>query len=375
MEIYQFFIDLFSDYTTRIIGAGTALLGIVSGILGVFATLKKQSLLGDAVAHSALPGIAIAFLITGTKDPLLFFIGAALSGWLATAWILSITKNTRIKNDTALGLVLSVFFGFGLVLLTFIQKLPNANQSGLETFLFGQAATLLFKDVVTMGAVGLMALVLVLIFWKEFKLLTFDRQFAETLGFNTRLLDVLLTTLIVLAIVLGLQTVGVVLMSAMLIAPAVAARQWTDKLGKMVLLAASFGAFSGLAGTAVSSSGSNISTGPTIILFSVLTVAVSFLFAPKRGVVARYFITRSNRRKLKLNKALSEMYDIYRNHENIHHRHATAILKALPGFGSHTLTVLQEKGLVDVDDQKQWCLTEKGINTAKHIQRSGGERS
>jgi manganese/zinc/iron transport system permease protein len=372
MEFLNFFIDLFSDYTTRIIGIGTALLGIVSGVLGAYAILKKQSLLGDAVAHAALPGIAIAFLITGTKNPLFFFAGAALSGWLATLWIMGITHNTRIKTDTALGMVLAVFFGVGLVLLTYIQKLPNANQAGLETFLFGQAATLLKKDVIVMGVIGSGTIVIIILLWKEFKLFTFDPQFARSLGFNTRFLDIMLTSLIVLAIVLGLQTVGVVLMSAMLIAPAAAARQWTNRLDRMVMLSAVFGALSGLMGTAISSYGSKISTGPTIILSSVSIVIISFLFAPGRGLIAKYLMREQNRRNLALNKVISEMYEICSTHDNPSHRHSIAILKTLPGFSNRMIGKLKENDFVDVDTEKQWCMTDKGLKAAMQIKDIGG---
>jgi len=372
MEFINFFIDLFSDYTTRIIGIGTALLGIVSGVLGAYATLKKQSLLGDAVAHAALPGIAIAFLITGTKNPIIFFAGAALSGWLATLWIMGITRNTRIKTDTALGMILAVFFGIGLVLLTYIQKLPNANQAGLETFLFGQAATLLKSDVIAMGIIGFGTIVIIILLWKEFKLFTFDPQFAKSLGYNTRFLDILLTSLIVLAIVLGLQAVGVVLMSAMLIAPAAAARQWTDRLDRMVILSAAFGALSGLTGTAISSYGANISTGPTIILSSVSIVIFSFLFAPGRGLVAKFLMREKNRRNLALNKVISEMYEICSSHDSPTHQHSVAILKTLPGFSYRMIRQLKEKDLVEVDSEKQWHMTAKGIKAAKQIKDLGG---
>ncbi len=158
-------------------------------------------------------------------------IGAAIAGWLATLWMMGIVKNTRIKEDGALGLVLSVFFGFGLMLLTFTQRLPDSRQAGLDHFLFGQAAALLGGDVIAMAALGGLALLLLGLFWKEFKLLSFDREFGASLGFPMGMLDILLTTLLVVAIVIGLQAVGVVLMSAMLVAPAAAARQWTDRLG------------------------------------------------------------------------------------------------------------------------------------------------
>lgn len=287
------------NYTLIVVGIGSALLGIISGALGTYAVLRRQSLLGDAISHAALPGIALAFLLTGSKTPLILVFGAALAGWVGTLLILSIVKLTRIKYDSALGLVLSTFFGFGLVLHTLIQRNGNANQAGLDTFLFGQAASLLERDVLTMGILGGIALLIMSLFWKELKLLVFDEGFATSIGLPVRALDILLTSLLTVAIVLGLQAVGAVLMSAMLVAPAVAARQWTDRLGHMVLLAALFGAIAGVSGTLLSSSASRLPTGPTIVLCATLFVGLSFALAPNRGLVWHWVRHRRDKKHLK----------------------------------------------------------------------------
>lgn len=300
-KIMQFISYLLQNYYTLIIvSIGAALLGAVSGALGTYAVLRRQSLLGDAISHAALPGIALAFMLTGSKTPLMLILGAAIAGWVGTLMILSIVRLTRIKYDSALALVLSTFFGIGLVLLTFIQRTGNANQAGLDTFIFGQAATILKQDVQTIGILGGVALIIVFFLWKELKLLIFDEGFAASLGFPIRTLDILLTSLLVIAIVLGLQAVGAVLMSAMIVAPAVAARQWTNKLNIMVILAAGFGAFAGVSGTIVSSSATRIPTGPMIILCATFFVAISIAFAPNRGLVWGGIRQRKNRRCLKL---------------------------------------------------------------------------
>ena len=288
------------DYTLMIVAIGAALLGAVSGTLGTYAVLRRQSLLGDAISHAALPGIAIAFLLTGSKTPLILVLGAAIAGWLGTLLILSIVRLTRIKYDSALGIILSTFFGFGLVLHTLIQRTGNANQAGLDTFLFGQAATILESDVLTIGILGGIAIVIMLVFWKELKLLVFDEGFAASLGFPIRALDILLTSLLVIAIVLGLQAVGAVLMSAMLVAPAVAARQWTNKLSVMMFLAACFGALAGVSGTIISSSASRIPTGPTIVLCATVVVGFSIAFAPNRGLLWDWFRHQRNKHNLKM---------------------------------------------------------------------------
>ena len=286
------------DYTLMVVAIGAALLGAVSGALGTYAVLRRQSLLGDAISHAALPGIAIAFLLTGSKMPLVLVLGAAVAGWLGTLLIMSIVRMTRIKYDSALAVVLSTFFGFGLVLHTLIQRSGNANQAGLDAFLFGQAATILERDIVTMGILGGVAILITVIFWKELKLLIFDEGFAASLGFSTRALDILLTSLLVIAIVLGLQAVGAVLMSAMLVAPAVAARQWTDRLSVMMLLAACFGILAGVSGTIISSSASRIPTGPTIVLCATVVVGFSIVFALNRGLLWGWMRQRRNRQGL-----------------------------------------------------------------------------
>jgi manganese/zinc/iron transport system permease protein len=285
MDLWTLLHNLIFDYTMRTVASGAAVLGIVSGALGAFAVLRRQALLGDAVSHAALPGVVLAFLLTRSKEPLVLITGAGIAGWLAILWVTSITRSTRIKADSALGLVLSVFFGLGLMLLTFTQRLPDSRQAGLDTFLFGQAATLVEHDVAVMAGLGGGALFLMVLFWKELKLLSFDRDYSISLGFGAGALDALLTSLLVVAIVIGLQAVGVVLMSAMIVAPAAAARQWTNRLGVMVALSSAFGALSGVAGTLISSTASGLSTGPVIVLCASVVVIISMLFAPARGLL------------------------------------------------------------------------------------------
>lgn len=335
-------------------------------MLGSFAVLRKQSLLGDAISHASLPGIAIAFLITGTKDTNVLLLGALISGLIGAFWIRGIVKNTHLKTDTALGLILSVFFGFGMLLLTFIQKLPNANQSGLDKFLFGQAATLLIKDVWFMAIVTAVCLLVLLLFWKEFKLLLFDADYAKTLGFNIKFIDALITCFIVLAIVLGLQTVGVVLMSAMLLAPAAAARQWTNSLSTMVVLAAIFGLLAGVIGTGISASESNLSTGPVIVLVAAVFVVFSFVFSPSRGLLFRQIRFLKNRRDLQLHKTLSFMFDLVKTHEDKSHPHAVKILNNFQGYTRGTLKELEEKKYIKVQG-KMWSMTEEGYQFAGNL--------
>ncbi|WP_010520745.1 metal ABC transporter permease [Aquimarina agarivorans] len=345
---------------------GTAILGAVCGMLGSFAVLRKQSLLGDAISHAALPGIAIAFLITETKNSYAILIGALISGLIGTFWIRGMVSKTHLKSDTALGLVLSLFFGVGMLLLTYIQKQPNANQAGLDKYLFGQAATLLVSDVWLLAIVGVISLLVLAIFWKELKLLLFDPDYTKTLGFNIKFLDLLITTFIVLAIVLGLQTVGVVLMSAMLLAPAAAARQWTNRLWVMVVLAAIFGAFSGVFGTAISASTNGLSTGPVIVLVASFFVLVSFIFSPERGILFKQIRKYKNRKALKLFKTLSVMYEIAQTHNDVSRPHAIKILNNFLGYSVNTLKELEDQELIKIDGQ-MWSMTTEGYNKAAQL--------
>ncbi len=366
MSITEYFNLLWADYTLRTITLGTAVLGAICGMLGSFAVLRKQSLLGDAISHAALPGIAIAFLISGSKDTYVLMLGALVCGLIGAFWIRGITTKTHLKNDTALGLILSLFFGFGMLLLTYIQKQPNANQAGLDKYLFGQAATLVESDVFIMIGVTGVCLFIMLLFWKEFKIILFDMDYTKTLGFNVRFIDALVTFFIVLAIVLGLQTVGVVLMSAMLLAPAAAARQWTNSLGVMVILAAIIGAMAGVFGTAISASQNNLSTGPVIVLVAAVFVLFSFIFSPSRGILFREIRFRQNRRDLQLKKTLQFMYDIAKTHQNISHPHANRILNNFQGFSKNSLRKMEEKEWITLKGQK-WAMTNVGFNEAKNL--------
>ena len=279
--------ELLSDYTARNVALGSGLLGVISGVLGCFAVLRRQGLLGDVLAHAALPGICLAYLLTNSKSSLVLLLGAAIAGWLAALALLQIVQQARLSEDSALGIVLSTFFAAGITLLTFLTKRGDAQGAGLDRFLFGQAAALIEEDVFVIAVLAAIAIGATALFYKEFKLLTFDALFARSIGLPTQALSVLLTSLVVVAIVIGLQTVGVVLMAAMLIGPAVAARQWTDRLGVMIALAALFGAAAGLAGALISLSAENIPTGPVTILSLTSIVVFSLLFAPARGLVWR----------------------------------------------------------------------------------------
>lgn len=294
------FILIIKDYTFQTVALGSALLGIISGLLGSFLILRKQSLLGDGISHAALPGVVIAFIITGNKNTEVLLLGALVWGLISIFLINTIVKTSRLSFDTALALIMSIFFGLGMVFLTYVQKFPTANQAGLRRFIYGQASTMLIRDVHIMVICVIILLFIVLLLWKEFKVFIFDASYAASQGFGTKRMNFILSLLLVIGIIIGLQTVGVVLMSAMLITPAVAARQWTNKLWVMSTLSALFGAISGIVGTTISAIIPKMPTGPIIILIVSVIAMFSLLFAPNRGVIYKIYKRQCNKALLKL---------------------------------------------------------------------------
>lgn len=312
MPVVNDFLDFLSlsDPNLRYVVWGSMLLAASSAVVGCFTFLKKRSLVGDAIAHSVLPGICAAFMLSGTKNPLYLVIGAFITGWLSVLALDALTRYSKIKQDTATGLVLSVFFGVGIFMLTMIQGSGNAAQSGLNNFLFGKAASLLFMDVMVFGGIAFVLIITVMLLYKELKLITFDPAFAQATGIPIRKLEFMLSSLTVLAVVVGIQAVGVVLMAAMLITPAAAARYWTDKLGIMLLLAAVFGALSGLSGAFISYQAPAMPTGPWIVLVLSTIALISFFAAPGKGILYRLLLQRRNRLKILEENILKLFYKL-----------------------------------------------------------------
>ena len=275
---------------------GTMLLGIAAGITGTFSFLQKQSLVGDAAAHAALPGIAIAFLLTGQKELPILMIGAALTSALSVYCIQWITSFTKLKADAAIGIVLAVFFGVGIVFLTIVNRSPLGNQSGLNDFIFGKAATMTKDDLIWLFLSATIIIAVSLLCYKEWKLLIFDPIYAKGIGLPTEALKAILTALIVMTIVTGIQAVGVILMSALLIIPAASAKLWSKKLHTMLIVSGTIGGFSGIAGTFISSLRTGLSTGPIIVLVAASLFFISYLISPQAGQISKY------RRKWKFRK-------------------------------------------------------------------------
>lgn len=297
-------------YNTFIVLCGTALLGLAAGLIGTFAVLRRRALIGDAVSHAALPGLCLAFLITGQRSFPALLAGAICSGLLGVQTISWLTRNTRLKNDAALGVVLSVFFGAGIVLSRTIQDDPRGSQAGLDSFLFGKPAGMVSQDLIGVFFVALDVVLLVLLFYKEFKVLSFDAQFAAVQGFAVGWIDSLMLGLMVVATVIGLPAVGVVLMAALLILPAVAARFWTERLGVQLFLAGGLGMAACAFGAWMSSRQADLPAGPVIVLTAACAFMFSMLLAPERGVAARVLRQWRMRRRVAEQHLLRSLFEL-----------------------------------------------------------------
>lgn len=341
---------IFTTINSVYVMVGSILLGAMCGMLGVFGVLRKQGLLGDALAHAALPGIMIAFLIMGERVLAGLLLGALLSGLFGAFCIQYLVKATKIKMDSAMAAVLSVFFGLGIVLLTFIQDLPTASKAGLDTFLFGQAAALLKGDVELMAAVFVFSLVVVLVFWKELKMFVFDKGYAKVLGFKSSWFEILFMTVYVLAILVSLQAVGVVLTAALFITPASAALLWCKRLKSAVLLSTFFGVVVGASGAYVSIVSASMPTGPVIVMAASVIFLFSFLFASRGGIVWKMIEQFKYSKKVNIENALAKLY---REHE-----------KGVESWSKEdfmgTLFALRGKGFVKVKGFV--TVTEKGLS-------------
>ena len=278
---------LFRDPNVRIVVPGVLLLCGMAAMVGCFTYLRKQSLIGDAISHSVLPGICLAFILTGEKNPFYFLVGAMATGLLSVVLIEMLTRSRVARGDTAIALLLSVFFGAGIVLLTFIQHSGNASQAGLDTFLFGKAASMSMADLKMFLISALVIGFTIIVLLRGFSMIAFDESFAMAAGFPVKTLRVILSILTVWSVATGIQAVGVVLMAALLIAPALAARMWTNSIRVMLILAVAFGMLSGYSGALVSYAAPQMPTGPWIVVVASFIAFFSMFFAPGRGWVSQ----------------------------------------------------------------------------------------
>jgi manganese/zinc/iron transport system permease protein len=268
-------IDFLLDYTNRNVLIGTTLLGLITGIVGNFSVIKKQSLIGDTMSHSALPGVALAFIILEAKNLPLLVVGAGMFCLIGAYSVFHLTKKSKLADDTALGIVMSGMFAIGIVLLSIISKEGRIAQAGIDTYIFGQAATLIETDVIIFSIFSILILLTVILNYKEIKTYLFDIDFSKVAGFNTRAIEALVILTTVLVIVLSIEIIGVILMIALLVMPSVIARHWTDKFAQLLIFSGFIGAVSSATGAFLSLVYEGVPTGPSIILIMSLILGVS----------------------------------------------------------------------------------------------------
>lgn len=366
---YQFF--SFTDPNVIYVVVGSVLLTGTSAIVGVFTFLRKKALVGDAIAHAVLPGICLAFILSGTKNPFILLVGALITGWISLIFIDLINRYSKIKEDSSIALILAVFFGIGIFLLTIIQKSGNAAQSGLDSFLFGKAAAMVQSDLIAFGIIAAVILLFVILLFKEFTIIAFDKSFASVIGLPVRFVEFILTSLTVLAVVIGIQSVGVVLMAAMLITPAAAARFWSHNILILIILSALFGAFSGLTGAYISYIAPNMPTGPWIVIVISTIAFISFFFAPGKGIIYRFSRRRGLRKKISNENILKALFQLNDKSENGGCYSTEDIINwrsfEYPEL-KDTLRRLKRQGFVKRGREiNTWQLTHEGYSKGKRI--------
>lgn len=365
-----------AGYNTNLVIAGTTLLGLAAGIIGVFALLRKRSLMTDALSHATLPGIVLAFLIAGWlgfegRSLPVLLLGATISGVLGVLCIQAILRHSRLREDAAIGIVLSVFFGAGIVGMSYIQASAAAGSAGLNRFIYGQAATMQPPDVLLMGGIALTAVLATLLFLKEFALVCFNDAFAKVDGWPVSVVDLVMMALVVIVTVAGLQAVGLILVVAMLIIPAVAARFWTERLWLLVVIAGVIGASSGYLGSVVSALLPRKPAGAVIVLTSGILFALSFIAAPSRGVVAASL----RRLRLRLRIAGDHLLELAHDTEtSTLHADAIARLGKVRGwtgpFRAAVLISLRRAGLLAHATQAGATVTPSGLARGGHVARN-----
>lgn len=363
----------FQDPSVRYALIGSLLLGISCGSLGSFIVVRKMALVGDALSHAVLPGVALGFLWNSTKDPVAIFIGATVAGLIGTTMVTWIKETTRLKEDSALGMVLAGFFAVGICLMTMIQQLPTGNKSGIDKFLFGQAAAIRREDVILMAVVSVLVILIIFTFFKELLVTSFDPAFARSVGFPVVWFHHLLMLLLAFAVVIALQAVGVVLVSAMLITPAATAYLLTDRMHRMVWISALVGMTTAALGAFLSFLGPSLPTGPFMVVAASVVFAAAFFFGPRHGLIVRWWQHRSRSGKIQRENTLKSIFHVLEARD---FQGEGVDLAALALRRRETIEeakaradALHRKGLATVD-QQQVFVTPQGWTLARSIVRN-----
>jgi len=374
------------DYNTRVVLAGTVLLGVSSGVVGTYMLLRKRALVGDVASHAALPGIGLAYLImeqshpgTGKWLPGLL-LGAALSASAGLLVSHGLRQIRRIKEDAALGITLSLFFGVGVALLTLIQALPTGQSAGLNDFIFGKAASMVASDVVGLAITACVVIVVCAVVHKELALICFDAEYAAAGGWSVGGVDLLLTALVIVVTVLGMQSVGLLLVVALLVLPPTSARFWTDRLGTMVWTSALLGGVASAAGVLLSAGVPKLAAGATIVLMGTAGFAVSVLFGRRRGLYWHWRAESETRQRVGLDDLLRAVYEVIEPKLSSAAADLTAGSVSLPELVSSRrwstfrvrglLQLAQSRGLMRRDAQDRFHLTATGRREAQRAVRN-----
>ena len=372
------------DYNTRLVVICTMLLGCACGLMGGFLLLRKRSLMGDTLSHATLPGVGLSFMLLvalggdGKSMPILL-AGAGITGVIGCAAVLFIREQTRIKDDAAMGIVLSVFFGAGVAILGVIQKMPEGSAAGLESFIYGKTASMVMSDFQILVFITVCVITCSLLLFKEFRLLCFDENFAAVLGWPVKFLDILLLAFITAVTVAGLQAVGLILIIAFLITPAAAARFWTNQLDRMLMLSALIGAASGWIGASLSAFFPRLPAGAVIVLVAALFFVVSMLIGTERGVMIRSLRQSQLEKRMGRQHLLRALYEILeggRVTEEINIR--TVPFRQIRGRRTWSDRQLRDyirraynEGLVEAPNKADSILlTETGLVEAKQVTRN-----
>ena len=371
MELFENIASSFggANYTLILVSVGTGILCFASGVVGTFTYLRKRALIGDVISHSVLPGVAIAFMLTGVKNPFYFLIGAIISG-LISVWVVDfVQQKSKLKPDTILALTLSVFFGIGIVFLTHIQHSGVASQSGLDSFLFGKAASMAALDLQLFGGIAIINVICIYIYLRGFTLLSFDEMYAKALGFNLSFLKSFLAVLTVATVAIGVQAVGVVLMAALLITPAAGARFLTNNIKKMLFFSGAIGAVSGVVGAYISSVGNGMPTGPWVVVSLSIFALFAILFGREKGLIARIKLRKENHVKINNENILKDLFHSTKEGSvNVDMKEFQSNQRYLPKSFKKVLRRLERNDLVDLVKGKI-VLNEKGLLAAKEVVR------
>ena len=355
------------DYTYLYVTLSSVVIGALSGLMSVYIVFRGRSLIGDVISHAALPGIVLIFLLSGSKEIYWLLLGAMGSSFLALWLIHQVIIHKKITLDAAFALTLSLFFGFGVLLLSYSQKIETLDQAGIEIFLFGQASSLLHSDLLLMLTIFVFICLVIILFWKEWKLLVFDPEYMASQKFPVQIMNFLLDGLLIVCVVIGLKAVGVVLMAAMVIAPAAAARQWSSSFVWITLLAVFFGATSGAAGAFFSNLWEQTPTGPTIILLLTSLVICSVFFAPHKGLLEKWIKQHKKRNIFLMRITLKNFYALSLQHKSKYHAHSIKVVEAMSQINplKKELEAMQNLGWIKQVSKEEWQLTQKGLQIAK----------